>query len=94
MTMEQKVEEILRKHLKARDSDNELYLAWAYYEGNMTEGEKQAFGVFKEVMRRLPSLESLSRARRRLQEDNVYLRGESYVARQQKEKKFRNYYKK
>lgn len=92
-TIEEKIENILRVHPKSKDSDNELFLAWAYYEGQMTEEEKIAFAVFKEVMRRLPPLESLSRARRRLQQDNPYLRGTTYVHRQLKEKKVRKYYR-
>lgn len=93
MKIEERVEEILRKHLKSRDSDNELFLAWMFYEEGMTEGEKEAFGTLKEVIRRMPALETLTRSRRRLQEENPYLRGSTYRQRQNREKQVRSFYR-
>lgn len=92
MTIEQKVEEILRRHLKSRDSDSELFLAYIFYECNMTEKEKKAFEILKEVIRKMPALESLTRARRLLQKENLYLRGENYQKRQTREKQLRKFY--
>ena len=88
----EKVELILRKHLPSRDSDNELFIAWMFYESNLTEEQKQAFGILKEVIRSMPALESLTRARRSLQADNAYLRGENYNKRQTREKQIRKFY--
>lgn len=93
MTIEQKVEAILEKHLKSRDDDRELFLAWMFYEENMTDEEKIAFEKFKNIIRRMPSLETLTRARRSLQEVNVYLRGTTYNARNTREKQLRKFYR-
>ena len=93
MTIEEKVEVILGKHIKSRDDDRELFLAWMFYEENMTEEEKIAFEKFKEIIRRMPSLESLTRARRILQHDNPYLRGSNYNTRQSREKQLRYFYR-
>lgn len=89
----QKVDNLLRKHPKSKDDDRELFLAWIFYEENLTEEEKQAFGVLKEVLRRMPSLESLTRARRKLQEENPYLRGENYKQRKTREVQIRDFYR-
>jgi len=93
MNTEEKVREILSKHLKSRDDDRELFLAWMFYEENMTDEEKIAFEKFKNIIRRMPSLETLTRARRSLQEVNPYLRGENYRARQTREKELRKFYR-
>jgi ferritin len=93
MTVENKVEELLRKNLSSRDSDHELFLAWAYYLEDMTEEEKQAFDVFKKVIRRMPALETITRARRDLQKENPYLRGQKYNDRQTREKQVRSFYR-
>ena len=93
MTTEEKVEIILRKHLKSRDDDRELFLAWMFYEENMTEEEKIAFEKLKDILRRMPALETLTRARRDLQANNAYLRGENYNARMTREKQLRKYYR-
>lgn len=91
--IESKVEAILRKNLPSRDDDRELQLAWIFYEESMIEEEKKAFDVFKVVVRRMPSLETLTRARRLLQANNPYLRGENYQKRQSREKQLRQFYK-
>lgn len=93
MTIENKVEEILRKNYPSRDDDHELLLAWAFYEENMSDEEKKAFDIFKQVIRRMPALETITRARRELQKVNPYLRGENYQKRQTREKQLREFYR-
>lgn len=93
MTIQEQVENLLRKHPKSMDDDRELFLAWIFYYENITEEEKIAFGKFKDIIRRMPALESLTRARRDLQLQNPYLRGPKYKARQTREKQVRSFYR-
>lgn len=89
-----KVHQLLIKHGKSKDDDRELLLAWIYYQEGLSLEEKDAFNVLKDVLRRMPSLETLSRCRRKLQEENPDLRGNNYYKRQDREAKIRKIYSK
>ena len=93
MTIDESVEYLLNKHSKSRDDDRELFLAWLFYKSNLTEEERKAFEVLKEVLRKMPSLETLTRSRRKLQESNPLLRGEKYNARMTREKQLRKFFR-
>lgn len=87
------VENILTKHANARDDD------WLLYGFYMNAYGWSAHTSFKKVHklisnRELPSLETVGRIRRRLQEENPELRGSEYIARARKkeEKAYREYY--
>ena len=74
-TMAVKVEEILRNKLKARDDDNVLY---AYFLNSLGVSVRKT--SFWEITRRvvngdLPSIESVGRVRRKVQELNPELVG-------------------
>ena len=74
-TMAVKVEEILRNKLKARDDDNVLY---AYFLNSLGVSVRKT--SFWEITRRvvngdLPSIESVGRVRRKVQELNPKLVG-------------------
>ena len=74
-TMAVKVEEILRNKLKARDDDNVLY---AYFLNSLGVSVRKT--SFWEITRRvvngdLPSMESVGRVRRKVQERNPELVG-------------------
>ena len=74
-TMTIKVEEILRNKLKARDDDNMLY---AYFLNSLGVSVRKT--SFWEITRRvvngdLPSMESVGRVRRKVQELNPELVG-------------------
>ena len=74
-TMAVKVEEILRNKLKARDDDNVLY---AYFLNSLGVSVRKT--SFWEITRRvvngdLPSMESVGRVRRKVQELNPELVG-------------------
>lgn len=74
-TMAVKVEEILRKKSKARDDDNVLY---AYFLNSLGVSVRKT--SFWEITRRvvngdLPSMESVGRVRRKVQELNPELVG-------------------
>ena len=76
-TME-KVEAILRENEAARDSDKALWLIFIYKHNNPygIEMEKLA-GLLSES----PSFETITRARRKVQENSVDLRGVNYQER-------------
>lgn len=85
-TLEQQVEAILKTYPKARDNDNELFLCYLYCTGKIKDKL-----IATDSIREMPPLESLSRARRKLQETYPYLRGVNYKQRQAKQKDYINY---
>lgn len=87
-----KVEELLINNPNTRDSDNLLVATFYFYEigGKDKLMNTSAYDFLKEMSAgRLTSFESISRARRKLQEQNPSLRGKSYNEKQELSKEIR-----
>jgi len=81
-----KVEELLKNNPNTRDSDNLLVATYYFYEEGGKEAlqNKTAYEFLKNMSSgKLTSFESISRARRKIQEQNPYLRGKNYKERQE-----------
>lgn len=80
------VEEILIKNPNTRDSDNLLVATYYFYEEGGKEAlqNKSAYDFLKNMSSgNLTSFESISRARRKIQEQNHLLRGKHYKERKE-----------
>jgi hypothetical protein len=81
-----KVEELLTNNPKTRDSDNLLVATYYFYEAGGKDNLQQqsAFDFLKKMSNgSLTSFESISRARRKIQEQNPQLRGNNYKDRKE-----------
>jgi hypothetical protein len=78
-----KVEELLKTFPECRDDDNRLYLKLCSWIDPVLRHPNTSFKYFGTQLLNgtLPILESVTRARRKLQEENPELRGESYKVR-------------
>lgn len=86
------VEELLIKNPKTRDSDNLLVATYYFYEtgGKDVLQNQSAYDFLKNMSNgSLTSFESISRARRRIQEQNPLLRGNNYKERKESSKEIR-----
>ena len=84
MSVLDRVTELLNKHPKLRDSDNKLVatLWWKHY-GDESCRLSPMITLLTDMSKdKLPSFESISRCRRKLQEEFPHLRGESWEKRQ------------
>jgi hypothetical protein len=80
------VEELLIRNPKTRDSDNLLVATYYFYEEGGKEAlqNKSAYDFLKNMSSgNLTSFESISRARRKIQEQNPLLRGSNYKERKE-----------
>jgi hypothetical protein len=74
-TIRQNVEKILRDHPKSRDDDKILVLGyWKFIEKINMAGTEQEF--MRDFMKKATTPESITRARRLIQEDGFYLPSE------------------
>lgn len=87
--IKQTVEKLLREYVSTRDSDKELLLGWLHIHGMIREDGM----IHKNAIREMPILESLTRARRELQQENPFLRGQNYQKRQTREQQVREFYR-
>jgi len=78
-----RVESFLLQYPKTRDDDDYLIKLIWYYSCNNPE-KMTALELLK---MKLPKFESITRARRKLQQENESLRGETYEKRQNMQKK-------
>lgn len=94
MKIVDKVEAVLRKYPKLRDDDTLLYAAMCWYSNH--DVWEMTFGHVMQNHKdlKLPSYESVTRARRKLQEMYPDLRGKRYNERQRAELEYRNEYRK
>ncbi len=94
------VKEILEENKQARNSDTYLYLQVIYRVGLLKGIDVNAMSVTEFLLKRselnFPNYETVSRARRKLQADNVELCGneEVEVQRVVNEREFREFFKK
>lgn len=74
-TCQNKVEKILEKYPVTRDSDKLLWLSYLvlHHDLKLSMGE-QAYAVFKKILlnEKTPTMESVTRARRKIQESGLY----------------------
>lgn len=82
------VEKIMREHPEARDDDFKLY-GWACKESDarvMSLSFSQV--LWNSSKLNIPAYESVTRARRKLQELHPELRGKNYQARQERQSEY------
>lgn len=82
-----KVEEILSRNTRCRDSDSILYSTLLYHEIGIDRLQSMdGFELLKLISQdKYPSYDTIARVRRKLQEENEHLRGESYRERHNQE---------
>lgn len=82
------VEKIMREHPEARDDDFKLY-GWACKESDVRVMQLTFTQVLWNASKlNIPSYESVTRARRKLQEQHPELRGKKYQTRQSKQSEY------
>lgn len=76
ITIEDKVKKVLEESKEAREDDMYLYYKYCQKYKNVGAGEFTLIFISKERRNQdgLPAFESVSRARRKIQHDNEYLR--------------------
>jgi hypothetical protein len=80
--IQDQVKILLENHPKCRDNDNRLFMTLLHnFDKELIEGGFEDFAK-KFVQGVYPAMESVTRARRKVQEENPNLRGKSYVNRQ------------
>lgn len=88
----ERVKQILIAKPDTRDDDMKLYAYMVY----STVGLKPSVGFYEAVFHHskynLPSYESVTRARRKVQENEPTLRGEKYLKRLERQEEYRQYY--
>ncbi len=91
--VEKTVKAILTERPQTRDDDHFLYYQYAWYNGRTDVRSFAAIFVFYKLYG-LPSFESVSRARRRVQQKCPELRGDkgTQTARETLEKEYHDYY--
>ena len=86
------VKHILTKKEAARDDDMYLY-ALVLYKFKLIDPNETFYQVMTSAKTRgLPSYESVSRARRKVQEQEPELRGAKYKERKKEEEEYRGFY--
>lgn len=87
------VRAILLENPRTRDDDMYLYSVFLA-KFNLIRPEETFYEVMISAKSRgLPSYESITRARRKVQEMEEYLRGEKRSARKEQEQKYREFYR-
>ena len=87
------VKAILTKYPQTRDNDMLLYGQYLFQK-NLVGKEETFFKVLASATKRnLPSYESVTRARRKVQEKEPSLRGKKYGQRQKTEQEYHDYYR-
>ena len=89
LSMLDEVTKLLTKYPSLRDNDERLMAnVWKSHIGNLES--KNAFDVLHMLSKhQLPSYESVSRCRRKIQQTNPELRGEKWTERQSRAKKIK-----
>ena len=88
-----KVKAILTKYPKTRDDDMLMYSVYLFQYGGVGADEKFFDVMPKARERGLPSYESVTRSRRKVQEQEPELRGKRYKERQKEEEAYHEYYR-
>lgn len=88
------VKEIMTQHPVTQDDDMKLYAQFLFQNKYVARDENFYDVLISSKKRNLPSYESITRARRKVQEQEPTLRGKRYVERQKKEEEYHDYYSK
>lgn len=88
------VKHILEIFPDARDDDMKLYAYACWYDANCEAQRGSDFYtvLFYHDRYKLPNYESITRARRKVQQNEEHLRGSRYQKRQNEERKYRDHY--
>lgn len=87
------VRTILLENPRTRDDDMYLYSVFLA-KFNLVRPDETFYEVMVSAKSRgLPSYESITRARRKVQENEEYLRGKNRKARKEQEQKYREFYR-
>lgn len=86
--MNELVEKALREHPVTRDDDLKLFVWVVYYIKPELMDKKFSETLWNHKENGLPSFETVTRIRRKLQEKNYHLRGKAYEDRHHKESEY------
>ena len=89
----EQVKAILTKHPITRDDDMMLYGQFLFQNGKVGKQETFYKVLASAKKRKLPSYESITRARRKVQEKEPSLRGQRYSQRHKAEEEYREFYR-
>ena len=86
------VKQILTEFPVAQDDDMKLYAIFLY-KNKLVSVEERFYDVITQAKKnKLPPYESVTRARRKVQENEPSLRGKRYAARKKEEEEYREFY--
>ena len=86
------VKNILTQYPVAQDDDMKLYAIFLY-SNKCVDREERFYDVLTSAKKRkLPSYEGVTRARRKVQENEPSLRGKRYAARKKEEEEYKEFY--
>ena len=88
----EKVKHILEQYPETRDDDMKLYSIFCYQESKVTKSVSFYRATWNHRDYDLPSYESVSRARRKVQESESSLQGKRRKSRKNEAEKYRKYY--
>ena len=85
---------LLERYPETRDDDMKLYAraCWEDYGSINPKGANFYTVLYHHDKYKLPNYESITRARRRVQQNEEHLRGSRYQKRQNEERKYRDHY--
>lgn len=77
------VEYLLMKHPRLRDNDKELYLSYLFWYTDIFDEVLDFEGLYKKMVKgSIPPPESISRARRKIQNEKGLYKGQKQLARE------------
>ena len=88
----EKVKKILIAKPDTRDDDMKLYAYMVYHLVGLQPNIGFYEAIFNHEKHGLPSYESITRARRKVQENEPTLRGKKYLKRLERQEEYRQYY--
>jgi hypothetical protein len=80
--IQEQVQVMLENYPKLRDNDNRLFMSLILMLDKELKDQSVKEFTKKFITGRYPAMESVTRARRKVQEEFPHLRGESYINRQ------------
>ena len=83
------VEKVLRKHPETKDDDQKLFVWVCYYERPELLSESFSTVFWNHAENGLPSYDTITRARQKLQHDKPELRGKAYQKRMAKQTEYK-----
>lgn len=86
------VKDIMTKYPDTRDDDMRLYAIVVHKKAKISPSVPFYEAMYNHIRYNLPSYESVTRARRKVQEQEEELRGEKYNKRKNLEEEYKQYY--